>query len=62
VKDLKYLKMILPALDKDMQKKAQTVAAGKLVVDLFTLESLINPDKFDFPKEEIGTVGVEVDE
>ena len=62
MRELKYLKMILPILSKDLQKTATSVAAGKLVVDLFIMESMTNPEKFDFPKESIGVVGVEINE
>lgn len=61
MKNFRYLNEILPTLDEDLQKAAQMLTAGKLTVDLFELESMVNPDKFEFPEEEVETVGVEVD-
>lgn len=62
MKELKYLKIVMPLLDKDMQKFAQHLAAGKITIDLYELESMVNPDKFEFPEENIGAVGVDLNE
>lgn len=61
MKDFKYLKLIFNDLNKDLKKKAEAFAAGKIKINLHELESLINPDKFDFKKEEIETIGVKID-
>jgi hypothetical protein len=62
VKELKYLKIVIPHLDKDMRKLAQFLAAGKITIDLYELESMINPEKFEFPEEEVEMVGVDLNE
>jgi len=40
-------------------KIADTILHEKVNIDLWELESLINPNKFEFPKPDVGLVGVE---
>lgn len=56
-----YLKEVSPTLDKDFKKIAQDIMYGTLKINLHELESLVNPDKFEFPDEEIGPIGVKID-
>jgi len=62
VKELRYLKEVLATLDGKCKKTAQQLIARNLTVDLFKLESLVNPDRFEFPEEEVEMVGVDLNE
>lgn len=61
MKRFKYLKSILSTLSDENKKIAELLVADKLIIDSFELESLINPDKFDFASKKIDTIGVELD-
>lgn len=42
-----------------LKKIALTMVSELIKVDLWEMESLTNPDKFEFPETEIGQIGVE---
>jgi hypothetical protein len=48
--------------DEQLNKIASTVLDQSLEIDLLELESLVNPDKFEFLDSDIGLVGVKKDE
>lgn len=48
--------------DEEAIKVAQTILNEKVKVDILELESLVRPDKFEFPEPDIGLVGVKDEE
>lgn len=46
--------------DKPALKIAESILADEeLIIDISEMESLVNPDKFEFPNESIGLVGID---
>nr|BDD46255.1 hypothetical protein 87 [bacterium] len=48
--------------DVDARAEAAGALGQSIEIDVFQLESMINPDKFEFPELEIGEVVIENDE
>ncbi len=42
-------------------KKAHSTLGESMVIDLYELESLVFPERFDFDKKDIDLIGVELD-
>jgi hypothetical protein len=64
VNNFKYLKSLLSELitNEGIYKTARNISAGSITIDLYELESLVNPDKFDFDNKSISTIGVDLNE
>lgn len=62
--NFKYLKSLLSELitNEGIYKTARNISAGSITIDLYELESLVNPDKFDFDNKSISTIGVDLNE
>jgi len=48
--------------DGPIIKEAQLVLKEELDIDLWELQSLVSPSKFEFPEPEIGVIGVKDEE
>lgn len=48
--------------DPEALKLANSVLGESINIDLWELESLVNPDKFEFPDTDLGMIGVDLDE
>lgn len=47
------------AMEKEDHQLAESIYNQSIEIDLHELESLTNPDKFSYPKGNIGVIGVE---
>ena len=53
--------MILKYSNKDSDlTQAQNVLSESVDIDLWALEAMVRPEKFDFPEPDIGKIDVEV--
>jgi hypothetical protein len=50
------------SIDTEARKIASTILHEQVNIDLWEMESLIRPDKFQFPEPDVGLVGVENEE
>lgn len=57
------LKKLYANIDNRYKNKLRIIMANLeepcIILDLFELKSLINPDKFDFPNVEVGEIALE---
>lgn len=49
------------ATDQDKQDLAESIYNESIIIDLDEMESLVNADKFEYPKGKIGLIGIEND-
>lgn len=61
LKDIALIVKKFSNVPEDLSE-ANNILKETIMVDIYELRSLVEPDKFEFPKREVGTVGADLNE